>query len=152
MHRLHLLLLILFALTFTGCSYAVEFVVVNESNQPIEVQCKIDGPGDPAGVVGPLSVVNTSQLRAGDRAWRKLSDGEYKVESDGRTVAARVMPGEALLVKRLHDTSIKNGEPAYFPIEEIVIAGAKGEIKLHGKQVPKAFIAETDRLFILAYK
>jgi hypothetical protein len=62
------------------------------------------------------------------------------------------MPGEALLVKRFHDSSIQNGEPTDFPFEEITIAGENGEIRLQGKQTFKAFMSETERLYTLPYK
>jgi hypothetical protein len=155
MRHIFLTLLILFALVFTACSYTVEFVVINESDRPIEVRCKVvnlPGDPDPVGVVGPLSIANASQLRSGDNEWRRLSDSEYRADVENHSVTARVMPGEALLVKRFHDSSIQNGEPTYFPIEEIVITGGNGEIKLQGKQTSKAFMSETERLYTLTYK
>jgi hypothetical protein len=155
MRHIFLILLIIFAFVFTACSYSVEFVVINESDSPIEVRCKIvnlPGNPDPIGVVGPLSLANASQLRSGDREWRRLSDSEYRADIESRSVTARVLPGEALLVKRFHDSSMQNGEPTEFPIEEIVITGRNGEIKLQGKQTSKAFKSETERLYTLTYR
>jgi hypothetical protein len=84
MRHIFLILLILFASMLTACSYSVEFVVVNESDRPIEVRCKIvnlPGNPDPAGITGPLSTANASQLRAGDG-----SGEDYLIRSTGQTL------------------------------------------------------------------
>jgi hypothetical protein len=141
-------------MSFTACSWAIEFVVINESNQPIEVRSKVSySPGDTNPFIGITpSIAKASSLRAGDREWRRLSEAEYRLDQVNRTVIVRVMPGDAFLIARFHDTSIRNGEPEYFAFEEIAISGAYGGIRLDGRQAVKAFSAESDRLYVLAYK
>lgn len=44
MRRILLILLLLLAAGSTACSFSIEFVVVNESNSPIEAWLEIDSP------------------------------------------------------------------------------------------------------------
>jgi hypothetical protein len=136
----------------TACSYAVEFVVINESDQPIEISCQAEGSGDPVAIIGPLSMTNTSQLRNGNLEWRKLSDGEYQVDRENRIVTARAMPNEALLIERVHWSEVQDDGSISLPIERITIVGANGEISLQGREVSKNFTSETKWLYTLIYK
>lgn len=149
MRNIFTILLLLFALTFTSCSYALEYVVVNESERPIEVRCKIYAlPDEPNPLIniGPLSTMNASRLRAGSDEWRELSVTEYQFYRENSMVIVRVMPGEALLLKRSSTSRVS------FPIVEVTIVGADGEISFRGEQAFRAFIKETDRLRILIFK
>lgn len=141
-------------LLFTGCSdRAIDFVIVNRSDHAIEIKCKADNlPGNPIERIGQLATISDSKLRAGDREWRLLSDAEYQVDVENRVVIIHIMPGDALRVAHLDESVMKDGEPMAFSIEEIDITGAYGEINLEGKQVPGAFIQETDKLHTLTYK
>lgn len=156
MSRIFLVLLALVALTFAACSYAVEFVVVNESGRPVEVQLKyFDAPDDSdlAPKVMGLSTANASQLRDGDRDWRRLAGAQpYRLDRASRTVTVTVRPGDALLIQQLSDWNVKDGKPLHFSVERLIIAGASGSIRLEGKQVPGAFTREGRLLYVLAYK
>lgn len=153
MRKINLILLLASVSLFTACSQAIEFIVVNESDHPIQIRCKVmDLPGDPVAMIGPLSVTNASQLRAGNSEWRELSNGGYQVDHENRTVTVSTMPGEALLVKRVHWSDMKDGEPMSFSIEAITITGASGEIMLQGRQVSKAFVQEKNQLYTFTYK
>lgn len=135
-----------------ACTRLKEFAIVNESNQPIEVQYKIRKlPIEPYIPTGTPAKAATSQL--GEREWRKLSDTEYRFDSETGTVLVRVMPGEALLIGHVRiEGDDESLEAADFDIEEITIAGANGEIRLSGKQTRTSFIAESNRLATLRYK
>lgn len=91
-------------------------------------------------------MTKASQLNASDQGWRELPVTEYQFNREARTVTVRVLPGEALLVKRCHDTGIS------LPINKITIAGADGEVSFQGEQAFKAFVKQTDTLFTLTYK
>ena len=63
-------------------------------------------------------------------------------------------PNVALLVERLHRGGMQVNEvedERGFGIEEIIIIGAYGEIKLQGRQVRKGFLAESKEVFALTY-
>jgi hypothetical protein len=146
-----LVLLLTLASLSAACSYSMHFVVVNASDHPIEVRCKIKawpGQPDPLGSVGPLSITTASQLRAWSTEWRDLSRQEYGYDQESKTVAVLVMPGEAVQVQR----SSSAGMSISFPIEEINIAGVDGEVRFQGEQAFKAFLKQTDRLFTLTYR
>ena len=102
MSRVSLILLMLVTLTFAACSYPIEYVVINESGRPVEVQFKyFDAPDDSdlAGEVMGLSTANASQLRDGDRDWRRLAGAQpYRLDRASRTVTVTAMPGDALLI------------------------------------------------------
>jgi hypothetical protein len=130
MRSLLLFILALLALTFAACSYVTEFVVVNESGQPIEVRYKVKGPpvGPPAFSAAPAKR-DASQLGTRDRSlWKKLEPGEYRIDAENRTVTVVVLPHEALWVTSMHHY-IGDEDPndvANWPIEEISVTGADG--------------------------
>lgn len=149
----HIILILLLALVSlsTACSFPIDFVVVNDSDNPIDVRLKIFGfPGETLERFELLAKMTTSQLGSGE--WQDLPTSEYRIDHENRIITARVMPGEALRVARVPDSDMRDGEPTSFSIDEITLAGAHGEISLQGQQVRKAFAEQTERIYILTYK
>ena len=141
------ILLVLCAILFAACSFPIDFVVINESDLPIEIRLKgmryLDSPDSPA-------KVSASQLDSRD--WQELSASEYQFDRENRIITVRVLPGEALRVAQVLDSNMWNGVPISFPLEEINITGRAGEIRLRGRQVPNAFIAQTKRIYRFTYR
>jgi hypothetical protein len=155
MSRLFLILLVLVALTFAACSYPIELVVINESDQPLEVQLRFFYATDNSDLpisVGELATASAERVLAGDKDWRRLSEAEYRLDRESRTVAAKVMPGDALLIQKVHDNAVQDGELLYFGVEEIRMTGAYGSFCLEGVQLRKNFVPESRRVYVLAYK
>jgi hypothetical protein len=101
------------------------------------------------------AVKATSEILDGDKPWRGLSPTQYRIDSENRIVTVRLMPGEALLVERVHRAGMKvdeDDEAESFAIEDITIVQAQGEIRLEGKQARKSFVPESKKVFTLTYK
>lgn len=141
---------------FTACSYFTDFVVVNESDHPVEVRYKVKNfPGEPLELTGAAATMTISRLRAGNKEWRKLFDARHQLDRENRTIAVRVSSKEALRVTSIHRIGgqIDDAEEAIsFPIEEISVIGVCGEIRVQGRQAHKIFVAESNRLYTLTYK
>lgn len=156
MRSLLLLALTLLALTCAACSYVTEFVVVNESGQPIEVRYKVKGPpvGPPDFSAAPAKR-DASRLGTRDRnLWKKLEPGEYRADAENRTVTVVVLPHEALWVTSMHHY-VGDEDPidvADWPIEEISVSGADGGIAFTGQKARKSFRYVSRDLYTLTYK
>jgi hypothetical protein len=155
MRHVILIMVLAFASLLTACSYMTDFAVVNESEYPIEVRYKVKNfPGVFAPPITPATIT-ASQLSAhGHQQWKDLSSDQYRLNQDSRTVIVRVGAHEALLVARIHHYSgHEDPEDAkYFPVEEITIAGADGELKLTGQETRKTFSEVSRALYTLTYK
>jgi hypothetical protein len=133
-----------------ACSFSDEFVVLNASNEPIEVRYrlkKIEGRIDPPGIPETLP---SSQLTSNERRWVRVSGNRYQIDSENRTVSVRVMPGEALLIVRLSNYSSADGKE--FPLEKIEVRGANGFQDFTDGQVLSAFSTDVERIHSLNYK
>jgi hypothetical protein len=155
MKRVLTLLTFALALLLTACSYTTNFVVVNATDRPLELRYKVKASErDPLQVAGEPLKTTAENLRGGDSGWRRLSPDEYTVDREARVVTLRVMPREALAVRRLtnyggHDDT---SDADSFAIEEIRLNGAGGEVTLQGDGARRGFLRESDNLYTLTYK
>jgi hypothetical protein len=150
-------LLILLALTQAACSYLTDFVVINESRRTIEVRYKVkEGSSDPLWLTGTPAKRPVSQLRDRNNGWvqQELAASQYQIDKSSRTVMVSVLPGEALRVATVHDYrwSEDYDEEGNYPIEEIRIVGAGGEMKFTGQHARTAFSEVSRTLYTLTYQ
>ena len=155
MKRVFLYLTFAFALLLTACSYTSNFVIINSTDQPLELHYKVKASErDPVQMVGEPRKTAQEKLRSSDREWRLLAPGEYAVDRGARTVTIRVMPHEAVLVRQLtnyggHDDT---SDAEAFAVEEIRINGANGELTFQGQQARRSFVMESENLYTMTYK
>lgn len=131
-------LLLLFALTLAACSFSTNFVVINASDQPIQIRYKIAQTGiDPLVAARKPATLPTSRIST--REWQELPSTQYGFDHDGRVVTVSLSPGVGL---RIHQGGEWDEHYAgeNFTIEELDIKGANGEINLKGDQVYKGFV------------
>lgn len=151
--RASLALLVLSLLTFTACSTSADFVVLNRSGQPVDVEWKLTYTPSLKGVpvVAPISVLDEEME---ERRWKELPGDRYRIDQMTNIVTARLMPGEALRLSVVVDPEWINDANAmlYLPVREIALSGASGELKLGGTQVYKHFSKESGTLYALTYK
>ena len=155
MRRVLVFLTFALALSLAACSYTTNFVVVNATARPLELRYKVKASErDPLQAAGEPLKTAEENLRGGDRQWQRLSPEEYAVDREARTITVRVMPHEAVVVRRLtnyggHDDT---SDAETFAIEEIRLNGASGEVTLQGDQARRSFLAESDNLYTLTYR
>ena len=142
----------------TACSFITNFVIVNASNQPLEVRYKLKPPADPRAPAGepvvPPATKPVSQLQQ-EVSWNQLSASQYKLDREKREVAVLLPPGYALLVEQrnLVDGPTDDAhQAANFSIEEINLSGAGKQVHLQGDEVRKGFVPESKKLYTITYR
>ena len=142
-------------LLLTGCSYMTDFAVINESDQPVEVRYKIKNyPGSFSPPVTPATIAASQLSTKGNQQWNNLASDRFQLDQDNQTVVVRVMPHQALLIADMHNYG--GHEDAWgakeFPIEQITLRGARGEINLANERARTTFSEVSRALYTLTYK
>lgn len=142
----------------TACSYLTDFVVVNETDNPIEVRYVIKNPvyPHPPELTIPVkpATKKVSQLHQ-QIAWQELSPTQYTFNPDTRMVITSLMPGEALKIEQCNLVDGKVDDRHLnekFRIERIFIVGSHGELDRQGEQLRTMFTAESNKIHVLTYK
>lgn len=155
MRRFLLISLIVYVAVLTGCSYLTDFAVVNQSNDTIKIRYRIKNHPGPFTTPVPPATVPTSRLNAKhNQDWRELTREAYRLDQETREVVVELGSQEALRIARLHNYE-RNGENTdadEFPVEEIVVTGKSGELKLVGEQVRLTFSEFSKVLYTLTYR
>ena len=143
-------------LTLTACQYVVSYVVVNESNDRIQVRFVMKKPvaGGPDPPPRELGIKSLSELSDLGKAWRNLEGAQIAFQPETRTVVVTLMPQEALRIAELWNVGCndRNRErKEYYSIEEISVAGASGSIKLEGEQALRGFVQGPKGVCVLTY-
>jgi hypothetical protein len=145
------------ALLLTACSSIQDFVVANKSGVPIEVQykvkwCKPETPGKNS-VLDPPAKLSLAEFGRSDHKWNSLPKEQYKYDDPTCTYTVSVAPGEVLLVSQA--ANYTGHEDVHsednFYVEEISITGAKGTVRLEGRQAQTHFIKAADN-YVLTYE
>jgi hypothetical protein len=157
MRRASLLLLILLTLTQVACSYLTDFVIVNSSGSVVEVRYQIRaGPQGQWSLPGRPAKIPASQLGRGGNGWVQLElpADQYRIDDISRTVTLSLGPEEALRIATLHNYGgTEDDAERDYPIEQVTIVGAGGEMRFTGRQARLAFsVASDDTLYTLTYK
>jgi hypothetical protein len=155
MKRVLIFLTFALVLSLTACSYTSSFVVINGTEQPIEVRYKVKGSlSDPFQMVGEPAKTTEVNLRNSDKEWQPLSPEQYSLDREARTITVQVMPHEALRVGRITNyRGHGDSSPATtFIIEEINLKGVSGDVRLQGNQARRGFIEESANLYTLTYR
>jgi hypothetical protein len=138
-----------------GCSYTTDFVVINNSAQPIDVRYRIKQfPGEFSLPDKPATIAASQLDSHGGQQWKPLASDTYQVDQSTRNATVRVMPGDALRVIAM--SNYRGHEDAWdaneFPVDEIVVSGGNGELKLTGSQARTTFTKVSLALYTLTYK
>lgn len=149
------LLLLAITVSLTACSYATDFVVVNNSAQVLRVEYHVKEFVSDSGPPLVPSISNDSELSSNARQeWKKLQAEQYESNSQQRTVAVSIMPGQALLVCTLHNypghTSASGARQ--FPLDHITLNSGKGVMLFNGELTRTQFTRKSNSLYVLEYK
>jgi hypothetical protein len=141
-------------LLLAACSYTTAFAIVNGSGQPLDVEYKIAAsPAEPLAQAGEPALAPEANLGGRDKGWRTLRPDEYVFDREARTVKVRLMPHEALLVRRLTNYRDHAGAgTGPFLIEGITLRGANGVVELRGDEARRSFVEVTETFYTLTYK
>lgn len=147
--------LLALVVSLAACSYSTEFVIVNDSTQILRVDYQVkEVPGDFAAPVTPAILPGPKLSSHGNQEWTKLESEQYEIDPTQRTVSVRIMPGQALLVCRMHNYGGNSDawDAKEFPLEQIRMEGASGVVFLSGEQARTSFSQSSRALYRLDYK
>ena len=151
MRRFALCAALLAASLHTACSFSTDFIVVNDSPQPIAVTYRFKF----AGLIAKPAMVASAQVTTSrPKFWQELTTDRYEADRVWRTIKLRLMPAEALRVAVVGNYSSHEGRfsEGALPIDELTVKGASGEIVLRGEQVRLNFTKQGSQVFTLMYK
>ena len=134
-----------------ACSYATDFVIVNESDTAIMIRYEVKdfpGPFYPPTTPG---VVAASELSEDGQEWTPT---QFQLDEASRSVTAQLMPGQASRVATMnHYSGHDDPTDTYkYQIRRIVLSGAHGELEFTDEQARTAFRRVARSLYILTYK
>jgi hypothetical protein len=151
MRRVILLALVGSLILLGACSYATDFVIVNESDTAIIVRYEVkDFPGPFYAPTTP-GVLAASEVSGGGQQWTPT---QFQLDEASRSVTTQLMPGQALLVARMNHYS-GHDDPTddyKYQIRRIVVSGTRGEVEFSGDQARTAFTRIARSLYTLTYK
>jgi hypothetical protein len=146
--------LIISVLSLTSCGFMTDFVFVNTSDNPVEFSYRTKYYPYPFALPETPATIPASLLDSGGgHKWKELTPSQYEVDPANRIVTIRVRPREALLVIRVRDDAWHQDSAGgeIFPIEEINVRGAHGELLFKGQQAFNAFSKMSKSLYTLMY-
>lgn len=138
-------------LLFGACSYATDFVIVNESDTAITIRYEVKdfpGPFYPPTTPG---VVAASELSEDGQNWTPT---QFQLDEASRSVTAQLMPGQAFRVATMnHYSGHDDPTDTYkYQIRRIVVSGAHGDLEFTDEQARTAFTRVARSLYTLTYK
>lgn len=140
----------------SACSFSTAFVVVNESNERIQVryvQMKPNHPEYPSVLNENPAVKLVSELDNRDIDWRLLPENRFTFAAETRTVVLTLEPKEAVRVEQVMNASCYEEDArGGFYIEEINIIGPSGAIRATGEQARSSFVADKSGKCVLTYR
>lgn len=134
-----------------ACSYATDFVIVNESDTAITIRYEVkDFPGPFYPPTAP-SVVDASKLDEHPREWTPT---QFQIDEASRSITTQLMPGQAFRVETMNHYS-GHDDPTdthKYQIRRIVVSGTHGTLEFTDEQARRAFTRVTRSLYTLTYK
>jgi hypothetical protein len=136
-------------LFLSSCSYNSKFYAINNSSQPILVKYRIKRGITNADNLFYFATkpVTISINDLDSDPPHELTQSQFEVNKETRTIIVNILPNEALLVEPINHNTSSEG----FHFEEISISGSKGEIHFSDEQARLAFV-KNKNYFSLTYK
>ena len=153
----HVILVLLLAAIslLSACSYITDFIVINESREPMQVRYKVKKfPGAFTPPVAPATIPMSQLSTKGNQQWSQLASGDYQLDQESRTVIVRVLPHQALRIATMHHYGghQDSADAQDFPVEEITMSGEDGERRFTGPQARTTFSEVSRALYTLTYQ
>ncbi|HEX8638955.1 MAG TPA: hypothetical protein VF692_12880 [Pyrinomonadaceae bacterium] len=140
MKKIFLLCLVVCStLILSGCSFRADFVVINNSQDFIDVSYEINDSMPP----------KFANIEAFDNSngteWRELPQDRYKIDDQKRMVEVKLASNEALRIESVDAARIKTNPYSELSIQTLKITGKYGSVELKGNQVFENFEPKTLR-------
>lgn len=149
-HKFIFIVIMMSVLVLSACSVRNDFVVVNESDGPIEVQYQfklsISKTAPLVGSFQPPAKLGIKEFLASGREWKDVSEEQFYYDDRTGILTVMVAPDEALLVDYVYNYSEFS-----FDLASLSITGALGSIRLEGSQTFMQFREESNS-FVIRYQ
>lgn len=150
-------LILLNTLILTACSFTIDFIVVNKSNAPIEVEYTFKhSPENLDNINFQPYRINSADWDSWfgnkDEKWIKLSQTEYKLETESSRCRIKLDPKQALRILRTHDSMYFDENYENFEIVNIKLIGENGIVIFEGNQIFKQFEKKNYTNRFITYK
>ena len=133
----------------SGCSWSFDYVVVNDSDKPIDTRYGIKKtPNSFAPPEMPSTLTSSELVENENLHWVRLGHNRYRVDWKNRIVEVQIMPHEALLVVAAYSP---NMDAKDFPLEYIEVRGQNGTLTFTGEQALRCFSEDSTRFRVLRY-
>ncbi len=150
------LFLVLYVFLLTGCSSFTDFVVINESADPIEVKYKVrKSTAGPLVASGLPAAIEASRLStSGGTEWQQLNPGQFQLaeEPEVDVVLVRLASKQVLRLTSMRTETVMYGSGQGLPITEIVISGRSGKLEFSGDRARTGFSKISKALYAITYK
>jgi len=156
MKQLKLTAFLLATIFLTACSFFYDVIIVNDSDEPIELHYKI---GEKGGFTEPMTMSledwksqkSLKRFWTEEKAWQSLPETEYHTDLETRERTIKVSPGQIVRIELGNDNSIGENYGSLTGITELKIVSPSGEISYKGKLLLKQF-EKDGYTFIKTYK
>jgi hypothetical protein len=153
-YKIILPLLLMPVVLSLACSRSYHFVIVNDSDGPLEVKYTFK-PSDLPPDNNPRPMKKSAKdVENSEGEWRDIPVGQYQGDFKSGKVMVTLAPGEALRVDRISNYPGHASEhsDSYFHIANISLTGAKGSVIYEGRQALTQFREQSDGLYVIRYE
>lgn len=157
MKKILIVSLILTACIFlSGCSAATEFVVINKSDSPVEVEYTLnlnlkalDNP-----TTKPLKMkLSVWNSWFEEKSWKEVPDNEFVYNAETQKCKLKLLPDEVLRITFVDYSSFTTvNEYQNFRIVGLRLAGKYGEVFYNGNQIYNQFEKKNSQNYYIAYE
>lgn len=148
--KIILIVILMPVLVLSACSVRNDFVVVNESDDPIEVQYQFKPSNSKtapsADSIQPPAKLGIKEFPASGREWKDVPEEQFHYNDRTGILTVMVAQDEALLVDYVYNYS-----EISFDLASLSTTGAQGSIRLEGRQTFRQFREESNS-FVIRYQ
>jgi len=140
--------IIILTLLMSACSYITPFVVINSSENQLEIYYELKPSGMmPHENVRKPSVISVQEYNSGNFQWRELPPDKFEVDSAKGIIKAFIQPNEVLQIESEDSIGVEEKPGEHFDIKKLSLNGTSGLITYEGDQIYKQFKREEKSWF-----
>jgi hypothetical protein len=144
--------LLVMVLALSSCQSIDDFVVINRSGAPVEVIYIFIRRSSGDIHVEEPRVMDAASLKDVNRTWEPAPNDQYLIEPRTGRVTVRLASGKALRLNSATNYQRENADAdTDFGISSLSLLGAKGSIRLEGRQARMLFKYE-EKCHVIAYE
>lgn len=130
-----------FLLVVMGCNTYRDFVIVNMSNETIEIEYEVlyIKVGDSSPNIMSIEEFNSKK---GQWLSPNQSENAYTIDDKNNTIKVKVLPNQVFRIDTVDIDKIERSSDVKYRIKSLKITGKQGELMLSGNQVFNNFQQE----------